>query len=544
MPNKNPFYADAIKMKNILTNQPTVDGEIKYVDGTGFRFRQEGTNYTFQTSSSGGASTALSNLAAVAINTSLLSDTDSTDSLGSISKYWLNTFSDSLTLNSTAVFSGATAGTAALTGALTVSLGSTLTGNVQCGGDLNVDGAFTSGSFAVDGVAAATAATDLTLDGKTTGGVDICSTSTGGINLGDDVVVATGKTLTVTNGACEITAGALTMTAGNLIMTDGTIALAEGGIQIDSTADDQSYIKRNVAATTGALLELEDTNASSDNETLLIDSNGTGAVGSVVIDHEGTADAITLTSLAAGASLLKATGEAATGTIIESISAASATVSAIKLTDTGTAATGWIGADGVGQLEIVNDGNLAHANASCMLIEYSGTGAATGLGTCLRIVDTGATATSTAVYLSAATGEAMRVDAGTVIFDESLAIGTTLVVTGEATFTAGTNGTEIHAGTGITATTGAGAVAVTGAIHEVTTSGIGDALTLANGTAGQKITVIYVAEGGGTDTAILTPTTLAGGATITFNDLGDSCDLTYSATGGWYMTGGTAVIAA
>jgi hypothetical protein len=94
----------------------------------------------------------------------------------------------------------------------------------------------------------------------------------------------------------------------------------------------------------------------------------------------------------------------------------------------------------------------------------------------------------------------------------------------------------------INSTSGAGAVAITGAVHEVTTTGTGDALTLANGTAGQKLTIIYVAEAAGADTAILTPTTLAGGTTITFNALGDSADLTYG-TGGWYMHGGTAVVA-
>ena len=84
---------------------------------------------------------------------------------------------------------------------------------------------------------------------------------------------------------------------------------------------------------------------------------------------------------------------------------------------------------------------------------------------------------------------------------------------------------------------------VTGSVHEITTTGTGDALTLANGTAGQMITLLYVAEGAGGDTAILTPTTLAGGTTITFNALGDAADLIYSSTGGWYMKGGTAVIA-
>jgi len=66
-----------------------------------------------------GANTALSNLANVVINTSLISDQDSTDNLGSSSIYWSNTYTDRLYLNSTAYFDGGTAGTAALTGALT-----------------------------------------------------------------------------------------------------------------------------------------------------------------------------------------------------------------------------------------------------------------------------------------------------------------------------------------------------------------------------------------------------------------------------------------
>lgn len=49
-----------------------------------------------QTLGGSGASTALDNLASVAINTSLISDTDSTDDLGSSSKYWANGYIDNL----------------------------------------------------------------------------------------------------------------------------------------------------------------------------------------------------------------------------------------------------------------------------------------------------------------------------------------------------------------------------------------------------------------------------------------------------------------
>jgi len=48
-----------------------------------------------------GANTALSNLSSVAINTSLISDTDSTDDLGSSTKYWKNLYVDKALFHST-----------------------------------------------------------------------------------------------------------------------------------------------------------------------------------------------------------------------------------------------------------------------------------------------------------------------------------------------------------------------------------------------------------------------------------------------------------
>lgn len=119
-------------------------------------------------------------------------------------------------------------------------------------------------------------------------------------------------------------------------------------------------------------------------------------------------------------------------------------------------------------------------------------------------------------------------------------ISTTLDVTGVSSLTGGATigGALIQGGTGaITASSGAGAVAVTGQIHEVSTTGTGDALTLADGTAGQRLSVLYVAETAGGDTGVITPTTLAGGTAITLNALGDSADLVFSATGGWYVLG-------
>jgi len=218
--------------------------------------------------------------------------------------------------------------------------------------------------------------------------------------------------------AITVTAGDITLTSGDATLTDGDYVITKGKVTVSTVDDETSNIIRNKDTASSAVLELEATHTGDTGVLLLLDHNGTGASSVVTLDHEGTADCITITSKATTASLIKATGEIATGTILEAITAASATVSAITVSNSGTGATGWLGADGVGMLNLTCDGNLAHANASCLNITYSGTGAASGMGTSLRIVDSGATSTSFAVYISAATGEALKVDTGEVLVDE------------------------------------------------------------------------------------------------------------------------------
>lgn len=92
-------------------------------------------------------------------------------------------------------------------------------------------------------------------------------------------------------------------------------------------------------------------------------------------------------------------------------------------------------------------------------------------------------------------------------------------------------GVVLHSET--TVSSGAGAVAVTGAIHEITTTAA-DALTLADGTEGQILKVVMVADNGD---GTLTPTNLAGTATtITFADVGDSVTLLFT-NAEWYVVG-------
>ena len=88
---------------------------------------------------------------------------------------------------------------------------------------------------------------------------------------------------------------------------------------------------------------------------------------------------------------------------------------------------------------------------------------------------------------------------------------------------------------------GLGPLSVTASSIALTTTGVADALTLANGTNGQILTVCHVSRGGGTGTAVLTPTTKNGYTTITFTATGDSVTLQYHITGGWHIIGSRGV---
>jgi hypothetical protein len=90
---------------------------------------------------------------------------------------------------------------------------------------------------------------------------------------------------------------------------------------------------------------------------------------------------------------------------------------------------------------------------------------------------------------------------------------------------------------------GAGAVDVVNYTTAFTSAGTADALTLADGAAGQIKNIVYVAEADGADTGVLTPTNFGNGTTITFNDVGDSCQLQFIGTDWWVISLNGAVVA-
>jgi hypothetical protein len=108
--------------------------------------------------------------------------------------------------------------------------------------------------------------------------------------------------------------------------------------------------------------------------------------------------------------------------------------------------------------------------------------------------------------------------------------------TGNQTF----NGAIIGA---VQALSGPGAVNVTQLTTAFTSTGTGDALTLADGVAGQLKTIVYVAEAAGADTGILTPANLGSATTITFNAVGDSVTLQFIGADWWVIGFRGAVVA-
>jgi hypothetical protein len=96
-----------------------------------------------------------------------------------------------------------------------------------------------------------------------------------------------------------------------------------------------------------------------------------------------------------------------------------------------------------------------------------------------------------------------------------------------------------NGGTGASGTvqalSGAGAVNITSLATAFTSTGAGNALTLADGAQGQLKTIIYVAEAAGGDTGVLTPTNLGSATTITFNAVGDSVTRQFAGTDWWVV---------
>jgi len=104
-----------------------------------------------------------------------------------------------------------------------------------------------AGALIAASIADSTTNGTLAVDGNGSGGVDICSVSTGGITLGDDVGLAANKVLTLTGvAATDI-----------IVITDGDILVSDGAVNITDSDEAVGLSVTNDAITTANLVELD-----------------------------------------------------------------------------------------------------------------------------------------------------------------------------------------------------------------------------------------------------------------------------------------------
>jgi len=217
---------------------------------------------------------------------------------------------------------------------------------------------------------------------------------------------------------------------------------------------------------------------------------------------------------------------------------------AIAVTSAGTGAT----TEG-NVIDIVHTGVLI-ADADVVRIEATGNSSTTSHVLAIE-QNTGAGGVgSYGLYINV-TGtnvEGIKVDAGTVTFDETLTV-TGAVATGALTVTGAVtvsttcavtgqfnaNAAVVFAGTETIAAGGTStALSLTKSLHYVDADAGGDTFTLADGTNGQVTTILLTSS---TGIATITPTNLAGGTSVTLNADGDSVVLQFMDTE-WFILGG------
>jgi hypothetical protein len=187
---------------------------------------------------------------------------------------------------------------------------------------------------------------------------------------------------------------------------------------------------------------------------------------------------------------------------------------------------------GTGVTTSTGSGNVVLSTSPTLVTPILGTPISGNLATCVGLpIATGVSGLGANVATFLATPSSANLAAA--LTDET--------GTGSAVFSTGPTFDNINGS--VQALGGPGAVNLTTYTTAFTSTAAGNALTLANGAQGQIKNIVYVAEAAGGDTGVLTPTNLGAGTTITFNAVGDSCQLQFIGTDWWAVSLRGAVLA-
>lgn len=418
---------------------------------------QNGSGSVLATTAATGANYTLSNLGTVAVNTTLLSDTDVTDDLGSSSVYWRAGYVATIYLTS-AWHITATTSVATVTGSITLADGDvvitegkmTVTSVTDEQTIFTRNQATTTGPwFVIQSAATSDDYPGLHVDFNGTGAINAMNITTdaaGGYGLSITTANAAGQGLGVIGPAS---------TTASLAVIDGKTGswLGANGVGMLHLKADGTLAHANAS-----LLNITHDGA--------VAANALGSSLRIVDTATASGTSYTAHITSSTNSLLYLLTTTATTTTALTIKGTTSHTAALVAID----GTNWIGASAVGAVHISGDGvleagaNLLHVassaanTAASYLVEIDASGAYAGStnGTALRIMDTGAVAgTSYACYIESTANTPLHAYSGSIGMSAALfsqiQAGTASVVVIDAT-----------TGTGWVGATGVGALHIKG----------------------------------------------------------------------------------
>lgn len=373
-------------------------------------------------------------------------------------------------------------------------------------------------------VSATSGNTNLTIDAAGSGTIAIGATSTGAVTITPALTATASITITGSAGS-----DVFTITAGDMVVTDGSIILADAdnSVSLKITNNTATTVGASAATgvvefastslTTGTLLHLELTEGTLNGGHYLKcwDVTAGAAVftigenGDLAITGTAAANAFTIT----GGDMLMSDGSI---TVVDADNANS-----LKMTNN-TATT--IGASAAtGLVEFISTSLTTGTLLSLQLTEGTLNG-----GLYLKCYD----ATATAVVFQIAE------DGATTIAGSAIGTAALTITAGDLTITSGNltaGGKVIFSATETIAAGGTStALNLAKTVHYIDADAGGDTFTLANGVAGQIMTILLTSS---TGVATITPANLAGGTSVTLNADGDSVVLQFMDTE-WFIIGG------
>lgn len=378
------------------------------------------------------------------------------------------------------------------------------------------------------------AITAANLDSLTTGmGLHIASSAT--------AITTTGRLLLIDHTGVSGTSATL-----NEIKT----AAADETILLALTANDMATgnmlnFGTNIALTTGQLIKAAHTTSviADGGSMLRLSSTGINTGGST----NGTMLDIQTTAQVAGTQVLFKAAAVTTGVVLSVISTTGLTSGSLIRATSSTA--GAIATNGA--ISFSATGNFtstsrigflnvaANSTTSGTIAHISGTAVTDGTVLSLEVVE--ATIT-TGLYFQCFDGTANDFSiakyGATVIAGNAQGTAALTVTAGDLVLTAGNatvGGKFILSGTETIAAGGTStALSLTKSVHYIDADAGGDTFTLADGVAGQIMTILLTSS---TGVATITPTNLAGGTSVTLNADGDSVVLQFMDTE-WFILGG------